>query len=96
MTLVNNAGTPSISLGGATAGVDATVVDTGTGDAAITLTKPFLRPPCIICTGKVTNAQVKATPTTSAFSIVTFNDAGTATDDDVNILVLGYDSLIQV
>lgn len=96
LTLVNTAGTPSIVMGGTTAGVDATVVDTGTGDAAITLTKPFLRAPCVICTGKTTNAQVKATPTTSGFSVVTFNGAGTATDDDVNILVLGYDSLITI
>lgn len=93
--LVDSAGTPTISIGGATNGIDFTVTDDGTGAYTITLARPFKRLPVVCCTAKATNAQLSAAPTVSAFSILCSNDSGTATDDDVNFVALGYDTTLE-
>lgn len=93
--LVNDAGTPTINIGGATDGTDFAVTDNGTGDYTVTFSRPFKRAPVVIPCGKVTSAQLAAQPSVSAANILCFNDSGTATDDDVGFVALGYDSTLE-
>jgi hypothetical protein len=59
----------------------------------VTLTDVFDRNMIVCCTGLATAAQVKASPTTSVFSLLGFNAAGSATDDtSIDFIALGYGS----
>jgi hypothetical protein len=93
--LVDDSGDPTINIGGATDGTDFTVTDNGTGDYTITFARPFKRKPIVIPCGKVTSAQLAAQPSVSAANILCFNAGGTATDDDVGFVALGYDSVLE-
>lgn len=88
--IANNAGAPSISIGGATNGIDFSVVDNGTGDWTVTLANAGLRSIVPVVTSKDSRAQLLATPDTASFQIGQFNAAGAAADDSVEFIVLVY------
>jgi carbon monoxide dehydrogenase subunit G len=89
---ISGSGAASIALGS----TDATLVDNGTGDYSLTWTKAFAREPVVIVTAKAGRAQVHSTATTTAARVLSFNAAGSATDDDINVLVIGYDYVTEV
>lgn len=84
------AGTPAVTIGGATNGVDYTVTDNGVGDYTITLVKDFLRTCLAIPCATDNRAQLLATPTVNSFRVGVFNAAGAAADDTFDFMCLGY------
>lgn len=86
-------GTPTIAIGT----TDAAITDDGTGVFTLTWTKSFAREPIVIPTGKTLRAQPLSDATTTSVQIGSFNAAGVATDDTgVSVLVLGYDSSMEI
>lgn len=90
-------GTYSLSIGGATNGVDGAVTKNGTGDVSVVLTDPFLRALLVIPTAKTSGkrAQLLATPTTDTFRVGIFTAdpaSPVAADDTFDFIVLGYNA----
>ena len=70
----------------------AALTDNGTGDYTLTFNKPFARAPIVLVTPLTkVYANVTASSTT-ACTIKTFNDGGSAVDADMNVLVIGWDT----
>lgn len=90
--IVTTAGTPALTIGGATDGVDASIVDDGAGIYTVTLAAAGLRAVLPIACGKATRAQFADAPSTSAFQILCFDATGVAADDDVDFAVLVYNA----
>jgi hypothetical protein len=85
---IDGTGTANLSCGD----TDATLTDNGTGDFTLTWTQPFARAPLVFVTGLDDRAQLKSAPTSTAATIVTFDTDGVASDAEVSVLVLGFDS----
>ena len=87
-------GSPEITIG-ADAG---SVTDNGVGEYALAFSEPFLREPIVIVTAKDGRAQLAANATASGVDIVVFSadELGNSLDDDVYVVVLGFDSDTEV
>ena len=90
--VLDTAGTPSITLGGATNGVDFALTDNGVGDITVTLTAPGLRTIVPVVTAKDNRAQLLLTPTLDVFRVGIFNAAAAATDDSFDFICLVYNA----
>jgi hypothetical protein len=90
------AGTPAITIGGATGGVDFAITDVGVGEYQIVFSKAFKRAPIVIPLAKDVPAQVKSAWTTTTGNILTFDAAGVAADDSFDFLAIGYDNATEV
>lgn len=85
---VDGTGTAAIDFGS----TDATLTDNGTGDYTLTWKEPFAREPIVIVTGKDNPAQLLAAATSTACQFGCFNKTThAAVDDEVYVVVLGYD-----
>lgn len=84
------AGAPSVTIGGATHGVDFSVTDNGVGDYTVNLVTTFLRPCLAIPCATDNRAQLLATPTENSFRVGVFDVAGAAADDTFDFICLGY------
>jgi hypothetical protein len=89
---IHGSGTAALSIGAK----DGTLTDNGTGDYTITFAEAFKRAPVVVVCGKAGRAQLLAQPTTTACRIGVFNTSNAAADDDVYVMVLGYDSDAEV
>lgn len=89
---ISGSGTAALALGS----TDATLVDNGTGDYSLTWTKPFAREPIVLTTAKAGRSQCLSVATTTGVNVGSFGATGTAADDDINVLVLGYDSSMEI
>lgn len=91
-SMTDESGTPTPAIGAAANGVTYTVSDQGTGNYDITFSRPFKRAPIVIPCAKDNGAQIEAASTVNGCTIRIFDDGGTAADDDVGFLILGYDN----
>lgn len=89
---IDGIGVAAIDLGS----TDATLVDNGAGDYSLTWAEPFKREPVVIVCAKDIRAQLAAAATTTGCRILTFSNAGVAVDDEVYVIVLGFDSSDEV
>ena len=91
--ITNTGGTPAITIGGATGGVDFTnMTDNGAGDFSVTMTNPFKREPAIFT---MTTSQRSQVHSYTAGVIRVLTKAANGTNTDVNgvthILAIGSD-----
>jgi len=84
---ISGSGTAALALGS----TDATLVDNGTGDYSLTWNTPFAREPIVIVTAKANRAQCLSAATATGVNVGSFGATGGAADDDINVLVIGYD-----
>lgn len=87
------AGTPSISTGGATGGVDiASLVDNGTGDFSFTISETFIREPAIFVASTTQRAEIHSY---AANVVRVKTKAANGNDTDVNgitnVFIIGSD-----
>ena len=93
----NAAGTPSISIGGATGGADLiTLVDNGAGDFSVTIAESFIREPAIFLSTTRQRVQVHSY-TAGVIRLLTKAAAGSNTDVTgiTQIFVIGSDDAAQ-
>ena len=86
-------GVPSLSIGGATGGIDVTTLtDNGAGDFSLTIAEPFKREPAIFVTTTTQRAQVHSYAS-SVFRVLLKAANGTNTDTNgvTNIFIIGSD-----
>lgn len=86
------AGTPAITIGGATGGIDYAVTDNGVGDYTITFNKAFKRAPVVIPCSVGSRVQLKSAASTTAVTFASFNAGGAAADDSFDFIAVGSDS----
>lgn len=86
------AGTPEITIGGATGGIDYAVTDNGVGDYTITFNKAFKRAPVVIPCSLSSRIQLKSAASTTAVTFASFNAGGAAADDSFDFIAVGSDS----
>lgn len=86
---IDGTGTASLGVGAE----DGTLTDNGTGDYSVTFKQSFLREPIVLCTGKDYCAQCLAAATTTGFQVGAFDQGGAyaAVDDEIYVLVIGFD-----
>jgi hypothetical protein len=89
---ISGSGTASIALGS----TDASLVDNGTGNYTLIWNRPFVREPIVIATAKAGRAQCLAAATNTGVAVGSFGATGTAADDDINVLVLGFDAADEI
>lgn len=83
---------PVITVGGATGGVDATVVRNGTGNHTFTLTRPFARIPAVVGVSANTRFFKINSVTSSTIQIFAQSGGGSGTDQELNLIICGDDS----
>lgn len=86
------AGTPAITIGGATNGVDFALTDNGVGDITVTLTAAALRTIVPVVTGKDARCQLLASPDTNSFRVGGFDASAVAADDSFEFICLLYNA----
>lgn len=88
-----SAGTPSLEVNPGAG----TLVDTGTGDVALTFTNAFSREPiCVVTPSTATLTTIKAAASITAVSFTHFDAGGSAADpSDLHFLCLGYDDATE-
>lgn len=84
---LDGTGTAALTIGSGLA----TLTDNGTGDYTLTFRQPFARTPIVLVTPLTKVYATVTAMSTTACTIKTFNDAGSATDADMSILVKGWD-----
>ena len=91
--ITNTAGTPTLTIGGATGGADfTTMTDNGAGDFSVTMTNPFKREPAVFVMTSNQRCQVHSY-TAGVIRVLTQNAAGTNTDVSgvTHIMAIGSD-----
>lgn len=86
------AGTPAITIGGASGGVDYAVTDNGVGDYTITFNKAFKRAPVVIPCSIGSRIQLKSAASATAVTFAAFNAGGVAADDSFDFIAVGSDA----
>jgi hypothetical protein len=93
--ITNTGGTPTLTIGGATGGIDFTnLTDNGAGDFSVTIAEPFKREPAIFVMTSSQRSQVHSY-SNNVIRVLTQNAGGTNTDVNgvTHILAIGSDVL---